>query len=86
MSRASPVVPNRRTLSEEGIDAFAGIERQHVGRHDLGGIAIGGGEVELGLAVERLLADCNGKRGFAGDLAGEAVDRLAQPGPRGLPG
>ena len=38
-------MPDRRALGEKGVDAFAGVTRQHVRRHDLGGVAIGGGEI-----------------------------------------
>ena len=55
-------------------------------RHDLGGVAVGGGEVELGLAVERLLADLDGQAPICRrSAARETVDRLAQPLPRHHP-
>ena len=51
------VFPHRAALFEEGVDALGGVLRQHVLRHDLGGVSICVGEIELGLAVEGLLAE-----------------------------
>src|SRR5215813_11528368 len=74
----SSVMPHRRAFGEERINALAGIFGQHVRRHDLRGVAVGGGEIELGLAVERLLADLDGEGGFGGNLSRERFSRLTQ--------
>ena len=67
-----PVLPPGWRLPRKASMPFAGVVGQHVAGHHLGGVAVGVGEVELGLAVERLLADRDGERRFARRSGGRA--------------
>src|SRR5216684_6537367 len=58
------VLPDRRAFGEEGVNAFRGVAGQHVPGHDLGGVAVGLAEAELGLGIECLLADRHGRCRF----------------------
>ena len=77
----SLVPPCRRSLLDEGADAFLGIARHHVLGHHLRRIAIGLGKAHFGLAVERLLAELDGVGRFQRDLFRQR-DRGAALGPR----
>ena len=55
------IFPARLALLDEGADAFLGVARQHVLDHHLGGVVVGLGQRHFDLAVERLLADLDGR-------------------------
>src|SRR5262245_8550816 len=72
----SSIFPSRIAFLDERADAFIGVARHHVLGHHLGGVAIGLGERQLELAIERSLADTNDMRRLRGDLVRE-LERAA---------
>src|ERR1043166_4775420 len=72
----SSIFPRRIALLDERADAFLGVARHHVFGHHLGGVAIGLGERQFELAIERGLANANDVRG----LGAQALRGLAGTG------